>query len=145
MNITKNIDKAKFAKRLKLCRLGHRRSFSVSQIAKHIGVHRNTYTKWEDSDRPELPSDLNVFAKMCDYLEVSATYLITGNEDWTLNVDRIYRDRIKGIYNKYITDKNFSFVVQAVYHADDDVVKSIADLFYNLNRNYRALSEDDDF
>jgi len=133
----KSFDKPEFARRLREARKKVGKGVSGPRgIAKAVGVHRNTYTLWEDDDSEYTPSNLNQFSKLCEALGVSPTYLLLGSEDWSLNVDDKYKEKIQEFYDRYSRDENFNGLIRMIMELKPELIPFFYDLLYEFGRYY---------
>jgi transcriptional regulator with XRE-family HTH domain len=69
------------------------KGFSQTELAEHIGVHKNVLGKYE---REEVKPSIDIAAKMASFFNVSLDYLI-GKIEQEIDADII--DRVKTIQN----------------------------------------------
>ncbi len=122
----RQFDRKGVAKRLKDARENKPGKPSITKLARIAGVHRNTYADWESAESHKLPSDVEVIEKICDFLQISPTYLISGNTDWSMDVAPQHKDRMQKFYNRFRSETDFNLLMRTALDMDIELIEPLA-------------------
>lgn len=124
MSDLREINKYGFATRITVGR--RNRKLKISEAADLVGVDRNTYAKWENPERKELPRDLKVAYRLSQTIGLGMHFMVSGSLEH--EQDSRFTKRIDALHYRQSTEPEFNALIRLIQDMQTEEIKALTTL-----------------